>query len=298
MTRSGPDWRDAVARAIGAFADVRWSDAGASPWARAWRVEAGARTFFVKESSGRFADMLDAEADGLRALAATNAVRVPAIVAAGSAGDTAFVVLEHFPPGAIRDDASLGAALAALHRSRAPHGPARERFGWHRDNWIGGTPQRNGWSDDWSSFFADARLAPQLALAARNGHAGTLQRHGERLLVMLPAVLRGHEPAPSLLHGDLWSGNAAGLPDGTPIIFDPAVYVGDRESDVAMAELFGGFGRDFHAAYRDAWPLDDGYPLRRTLYNLYHVLNHLNLFGGGYLAQAERAIGTLLAAVR
>jgi len=298
MTRSEPGWRAAVVTAVGASADVRWNAAGASPWARAWRLETGARIFFVKEASGRFADMLDAEANGLRALAATSVVRVPAIVAEGTARDTAFLVLEHFDAAAFRDDRSLGAALAALHRSRTLHGPARERFGWHRDNWIGGTPQRNGWADDWGGFFGDKRLAPQLALAARNGHAGALQREGERLLATLPTLLRGHEPAPSLLHGDLWSGNAAGLPDGTLIVFDPAVYVGDREADVAMTELFGGFGRDFHAAYRDAWPLADGYSLRRTLYNLYHVLNHLNLFGAGYLAQAERAIATLLAAVR
>ena len=112
------------------------------------------------------------------------------------------------------------------------------------------------------------------------------------------AILDGHAPAPSLVHGDLWSGNAARLATGEPTIFDPAVYYGDRETDLAMSELFGGFGADFHAAYDDAWPRANGWKVRRTLYNLYHVLNHLNLFGGGYRAQAETMIGELLALVR
>jgi protein-ribulosamine 3-kinase len=116
-------------------------------------------------------------------------------------------------------------------------------------------------------------------------------------LAGLPALL-DHGPAPSLLHGDLWTGNLGYLPDGTPAVFDPAVYYGDREADLAMSELFGGFGRDFYAAYRDAWPLDAGYGTRKTLYNLYHILNHLNLFGGGYLGQARAMIDRLLAEIR
>ena len=299
MTRSEPGWRAAVVAAIGASADVRWSAAGASLWARAWRLETGARIFFVKEASGRFADMLDAEADGLRALAATGVVRVPAIVADGSAGDTAFLVLEHFDAGAVRDDAvawrragraASQAARLTARRASASAGIATTGSAARRSATAG--PTTGADSSVTSASRRNSRSLRATATRARcNGE-------GERLLAALPTLLRGHEPAPSLLHGDLWSGNAAGLPDGTPIVFDPAVYVGDREADVAMAELFGGFGRDFHAAYRDAWPLDDGYPLRRTLYNLYHVLNHLNLFGAGYLAQAERAIGTLLAAAR
>ena len=180
-------------------------------------------------------------------------------------------------------------------RARAAAPDDAPRFGWPRDNTIGTTPQVNAWGDDWAEFFRDRRIAPQLALAARNGHGGALQRDGERLLAAIPALLAGHAPAPSLLHGDLWSGNAACLATGEPVIFDPAVYYGDREADLAMTELFGGFGADFYAAYRDAWPLPDGYERRRTLYNLYHVLNHLNLFGGGYGAQAETMIARLLA---
>ena len=114
----------------------------------------------------------------------------------------------------------------------------------------------------------------------------------------LPAFFPGHEPLPSLLHGDLWSGNAAALAGGEPVIFDPAIYYGDREADLAMTELFGGFPPAFYEAYGAEYPLDAGYATRRQLYNLYHVLNHLNLFGGGYRVQAERMIAQLLAQVR
>ncbi len=204
---------------------------------------------------------------------------------------SAFLALEWLDFEGGGRDAELGRALAELHRVTG------REFGWHRDNTIGTTPQRNATADDWATFFRDRRIAPQLAFAADNGYRGRLQSDGERLLAAIPGLLAGHAPPPSLLHGDLWSGNAARLATGEPVIFDPAVYYGDREADLAMTELFGGFGADFHAAYREAWPIDAGYSLRRTLYNLYHVLNHLNLFGGGYLGQAEAMIRRLLAEV-
>ena len=177
------------------------------------------------------------------------------------------------------------------------HRTTRAEFGWVRDNTIGATPQPNTPDPDWVRFWARQRLGFQLALAARNGHGGALQRLGETLLGRLPDLL-DHAPAPSLLHGDLWGGNLGYMRDGEPVIYDPAVYYGDREADLAMTELFGGFGGDFYAAYREAWPLDPGYASRRDLYNLYHVLNHLNLFGGGYLGQALNLLGRLLAQVR
>jgi len=157
--------------------------------------------------------------------------------------------------------------------------------------------QPNGRNSDWAEFWATRRFGFQLSLAARNGFTGQLQTKGERLLDTLPALLN-HAPAPSLLHGDLWGGNIAFDTDGHPVIFDPAVYYGDRETDLAMTELFGGFGAEFYAAYRDAWALDPGYRTRKTLYNLYHILNHLNLFGGGYLGQALGMVEELLAQVR
>ncbi len=125
--------------------------------------------------------------------------------------------------------------------------------------------------------------------------ADQLQRLGEKLMDTLPAFFAGYTPQPSLLHGDLWSGNHAFLADGTPVIFDPAAYYGDRECDLAMTELFGGYSAEFYAAYRAAYPLDAGYATRRDLYNLYHILNHANLFGGGYTRQAEQMMQRLLA---
>jgi fructosamine-3-kinase len=178
-----------------------------------------------------------------------------------------------------------------MHRVRS------DRFGWHADNFIGATPQANDWAADWPRFFAERRLAPQLAMARDGGHGGRLLRDGERLLSRLDMLFEGHEPAPSLLHGDLWAGNCASDTAGNPVLYDPAVHYGDRECDLAMSELFGGFDAAFYAAYEAAWPLPPGRERRRDLYQLYHVLNHLNLFGGGYRGQAERLLAGLLAAV-
>ena len=183
-----------------------------------------------------------------------------------------------------------GRQLAAMHRN------GRERFGWHRDNTIGSTPQPNASSADWIKFWREQRLGFQLRLAARNGHGGRLQSQGEKLLECFPALI-DHDPQPALLHGDLWGGNLGYDSDGHPVIYDPAVYYGDREAELAMTELFGGFPGHFYAAYEEAWPLEPGYRVRKTLYNLYHILNHLNMFGGGYLGQAQRMIDRLLAEV-
>ncbi|MGB8408842.1 MAG: fructosamine kinase family protein, partial [Gallionella sp.] len=175
-------------------------------------------------------------------------------------------------------------------RSGAP-----SRFGFDHDNFIGTTPQPNGWKNNWIDFWRENRLGFQLRLAAQNGYGGQLQDLGVRLLDALPVFFNSYTPQPSLLHGDLWGGNHAYLPDGTPVIFDPATYYGDRECDLAMTELFGGYSAEFYAAYRAAYPPDAGYAVRRDLYNLYHVLNHANLFGGGYARQAEQMMQKLLA---
>ena len=282
----------AVALIGGAASSAQWVDLGGSSLNGTWRLELGRERYFVKTRAASRLAMLEAEAEGLRELARPGAMRVPEPVACDSRGDCAFLVLEWLDFSAGGRDAALGTALAQLHWTTA------EAYGWHRDNTIGTTPQNNERSKDWAAFFRDRRIAPQLVLAARNGHGGRLQRAGEQLLTAIPLLLAGHAPAASLLHGDLWSGNAARLASGEPVIFDPAVYFGDRETDLAMTELFGGFHSAFYAAYRAAWPIDAGYPVRRTLYNLYHVLNHLNLFGGGYGAQAAAMIGQLLAEAR
>lgn len=239
---------------------------------------------------------LDAEADGLAALAATGTVRTPAKVDAGETATEAWLELEYLELSTLdrAGGARLGEQLAALHRSFA----ADDRYGWPRDNFIGATPQSNQSHRSWAGFFAAERLRPQLALASAHGLPREWRDKGEKLCERLGAFFLDYRPAPSLLHGDLWSGNAGQLPDGTPAIFDPAVYRGDREADLAMSELFGGFPESFYAAYRLAWPLDAGYETRKTLYNLYHVLNHFNLFGSGYLNQAKRMIDKLLAELK
>jgi protein-ribulosamine 3-kinase len=172
------------------------------------------------------------------------------------------------------------------------------RFGFATNNFIGTTSQPNDWKVDWIDFWREQRLGFQLRLAAQNGYGGQLQRLGDKLMDALPAFFASHTPQPSLLHGDLWSGNHAFLADGTPTIFDPATYYGDRECDLAMTELFGGYSTDFYSAYRAAYQLDAGYARRRELYNLYHILNHANLFGGGYARQAEQMMQRLLADIR
>jgi len=198
---------------------------------------------------------------------------VPRVIDHGIKDGQAFISLEHLGLRGSGDSVALARMLAKLHRQTGP------RYGWHRDGYIGLSPQANAWADDWSEFWWSRRLAPQLA---RAGLRAEFLRH----------ALKGHRPAPSLLHGDLWSGNAGFIDDG-PVLFDPAVYYGDREADLAMSELFGGFAPEFYAAYEQELPLDEGYAWRKPLYNLYHLLNHLNLFGAGYRAQVEATLGLL-----
>lgn len=257
------------------------------------------RRYFVKLNDARHLPIPStwlrtgfiAEAAGLEAIAATNAIRVPRPIAHGSAGRHSYLVLEHLDLNGRGNARQLGEQLAALHRCTS------NRFGFAQDNFLGTTPQPNGWKDDWITFWRERRLGYQLRLAAENGHGGQLQRLGEKLMDELPAFFDGYAPPPSLLHGDLWGGNHGYIGDGTPVIFDPAAYFGDRECDLAMTELFGGYGADFYAAYRASWPLDAGYAVRKELYNLYHILNHANLFGGGYARQAEGMLQRLLAEV-
>lgn len=255
----------------------------------AWRLETGSGAVFLKTGPASSFDMFSAEAEGLEALAAPGAIRVPGVLAAGTAGNAAFVALEWLDLGRTTRDteARLGEQLAALHRSTA------DSFGWHRDNTIGLTPQHNDRSDDWVEFFREQRLGFQLQLAAENGFTGALQEQGAQLMKRLPVFFGSRSPEPSLLHGDLWGGNWASC-DGDPVIYDPAVYYGDRETDLAMTRLFGGFGRAFYDAYESAWPLQSGHRERSQLYQLYHVLNHLNLFGSGYLGRAQDLIQRLL----
>lgn len=266
---------------------------------RAWRLELGGtngetENFFVKQNRADRTEMFAAETEGLAELARNPELRIPAVITQGIAGDHAYLVLEYiaFGRGSTESAAQLGRGLAAQHRITAPS------FGWQRDNTIGSTPQPNPWAANWIAFYRDQRLGFQLELAQRNGASASLLCAGEQLQDALPRFFVDYTPQPSLLHGDLWGGNWGTDEHGTPVLFDPAVYYGDREADLAMTELFGGFPSDFYAAYNEAFPLDPGYRQRKDLYNLYHILNHFNLFGGGYADQALRMTERLLAAIR
>lgn len=260
----------------------------------AYRLQGVDKAYFIKLNHAGLIDMFAAEFAGLEELAATQTLKVPLPIVSGIAGQHSFLVLEYIKLGSAAKDTSqlLSAGLAALHRQTQPY------FGWHRDNTIGSTCQFNQANSNWCDFWRGQRLAKQLKLAAQNGYTGKLQTLGECLLANLELFFGNYQPLPSLVHGDLWGGNWGVDQIGRPVIFDPACYYGDRETDLAMTELFGGFSQDFYAAYQASWRLDDGYALRKTLYNLYHILNHLNLFGGAYLSQAENVTAKLLAEIR
>jgi fructosamine-3-kinase len=229
--------------------------------------------------------MFTAEAEALEVIANPGVIRVPQYITHGESNGTAFLVLEHLPLDGRGSFAELGKSLARLHAVTSAS------FGWHRDNFIGATPQKNTVVADWSDFYRDQRLGYQIELAQSNG----LTLPGsEKLLKKICLFFDSYHPSPSLLHGDLWSGNVSFLKvSGEPVVFDPACYFGDRECDLAFTEMFGGFPPEFYAAYQSEWPLAEGYPLRKHLYNLYHELNHYNLFGGSYADQARNTIARL-----
>ncbi|MDT8407864.1 MAG: fructosamine kinase family protein [Methylococcales bacterium] len=258
---------------------------------QAYRLHGTPKDYFVKLNQVHFQAMFAAEAKGLKELVATATVRVPEALCCGVVEGQAYLVLEYLPlAGRVSgSERWLGQQLALLHAIEQPG------FGWHLDNSIGSTPQPNPFYQDWVAFWREQRLGFQLKLAKAQGYGGKLQDSGQRLLEQLPVFFQDYRPQSALLHGDLWSGNQACLADGTPVIFDPACYYGDHEADLAMMELFGRPGADFYAAYREHLAIDAGFKIRKTLYNLYHILNHLNLFGSGYQYQAERMIDLLLA---
>lgn len=251
------------------------------------RLSSGERVF-LKENSSRYAGLFAAEAAGLRALRCDEGPRIPEAYADWVEGDRQFLLLEFIESGHKAEDfwEDFGRRLARLHARRAA-----DRYGFDGDNHIGASPQPNSWDASWPHFFADRRLAFQMELARRNGYGrerwfDALAGLIERIPELLP------EPQhPSLLHGDLWGGNFMVGSDGHAVLIDPAVYYGGREADIAMTELFGGFGSRFYAAYDAEWPLSPGYAERKELYNLYHLLNHLNLFGGSYASSVAAIVG-------
>lgn len=250
------------------------------------------KVYFVKTNRAGLGDMFSAEAKALAEIAKSKTIRVPIPICTGDEEEHSFIVMEYLSIGGACDQIKLGEQLAAMH------GFTKQQYGWDIDNTIGATPQQNRWCESWVDFWREQRLGYQLTLAANNGFKGELQVLGEKLLVEMPVLFTDREIEASMLHGDLWGGNMAGLSDGSPVIFDPAFYYGDREADLAMTYVFGGFSKDFYASYNNAFPLDDGFDLRKTFYNLYHIINHLNLFGGGYQAQAIGMLKRVLSEIR
>ena len=271
-----------------AIVDAKPRAVGGGDISSAWQVFTKGAAIFLKTGPLEFLEIFSAEAEGLEELRQADGVRVPDVLAYGQSAKDAYIALEwmDFSGRDLAAEVLLGTQLALQHRR------LDKRFGWHRDNMIGTTPQLNDREDDWIRFFRERRLLVQLQLAESNGFGGDLLREGAQLAKNLESLFDGYLPEPSLLHGDLWGGNWSSV-SGVPVIFDPAVYYGDRESDLAMTRLFGGFGSGFYRAYEDAWPLAEGHGERVALYQLYHVLNHLNMFGGSYLSRALSLIREL-----
>ena len=249
------------------------------------KLSDGQRQFFVKTNTANRSNMFAAEAIALQQIQETKTIRVPQPICWGVAGDGAYIVMENLELGGCQNWEAMGQNLAAMHRVTSDRG-----FGWDRDNTIGVTPQINHWTKNWLNFWSEHRLGFQIRLAKRKGWHCNIPE--EKIYATVPKFFRDYQPQPAMVHGDLWGGNAAFV-DSEPVIFDPALYFGDREVDLAMTELFGGFPAAFYRAYHATYPLDQGYQQRKTLYNLYHILNHFNLFGGGYGSQANRAIEEL-----
>src|SRR5919199_823518 len=264
-----------------------------------YSISSSSRAYFAKINQASQIAMFEAEALGLQQMRATQTIRVPEPICWGTEGNSAYIVLEWLDLGSRGGERAweeMGRKLAAMHKYTPPkllggEDPnstlLRGVFGWDINNTIGSTVQINNWTANWAEFWAEHRIGYQLKLAKRRG--GHFPQ-GERLLEMIPELLAGYEPQPSLVHGDLWGGNAGVTSAGEPVIFDPATYFGDREVDIAMTELFGGFPALFYRGYNQVWSLDGGYERRKSLYNLYHILNHFNLFGGSYESQANQMI--------
>lgn len=244
--------------------------------------------WFIKINKPSLRAMFDAELSGLNEIQNSQSIKTPSAIASGKTNQYSFLVLEHLPLSSTINQAQTGIQLAQMHQSIS------NNFGWHRNNTTGTTEQSNKTHDSWVNFWREERLVFQLELALHKGYSTKAYESGLMLAETLSVFFSTYTPTASLLHGDLWSGNCGTDENNVPVIFDPAVYYGDRETDIAMTELFGGFNSEFYATYDNTFPLDNGYSTRKTLYNLYHILNHFNLFGGGYASQAENMTQSLL----
>jgi protein-ribulosamine 3-kinase len=256
------------------------------------KAETGLVAFLKWAHDATSSLMFEQEARSLDALRTAGSVRIPVVLGRGDSADAPWLMLEWLEPGRPSADtwAQLGRALARLHAVRGAG------YGWDSDNFIGSLPQQNTWSDDWAVFWRERRLLPQLRLAYNAGYFNTSERRRfEKLLERLDVLLEAARgDGPSLLHGDLWSGNVHVLTDGQPALIDPSAYYGHREVDLAMSELFGGFQPDYMRAYSEVWPVEAGYQgARRAVYQLYYLLVHVNMFGASYVPTALSTLGRI-----
>ena len=256
---------------------------------QAWKVsDNNNQSWFIKTNHAHQLPMFEAEYQGLEILYHSNSIRIPKPIHYGVVKNHCYLVMEYISMHGRDQPHLMGEQLAYMHQNQT------DLFGWAINNTIGTTQQRNNQNRSWVNFWKDERLRHQLDLALHNGLSQDAYEKGFELSENIDVFFNQYQPKASLLHGDLWGGNIAYDEQNQPVIFDPAVYYGDHETDLAMTELFGNLGAEFYDGYREHFPIDSGYSVRKTLYNLYHILNHYNLFGGGYGSQAERMIDMLL----
>lgn len=255
---------------------------------RAYKLSTNRGSLFLKYTVSAPDDFFEKEADGLNELSlAGSSLRVPEVIAAERpAGNRpGFLLLEYIEEGRKGDSFTFGAEMARLHQT------GNKTFGLTYDNYIGSLPQQNGKYDNWISFFIEKRIEPQLKRAIDAGIlSGDIASKWNRLAGKLPGIIPACKP--SLLHGDLWSGNYLFDKTGTAVLIDPAVYYGHPEVDLAFSKMFGGFSIDFYRGYESLSPLERGFEERVPIYNLYPLLVHVNLFGGHYTSQAERILSS------
>lgn len=247
---------------------------------QAFKLSDGKQRFFVKVNSNDQLANFTAEAEGLKHLAASKIFRLPTVICCGRVATHSFLVLEHISMNQGNEYSwqRAGEKLAQLHQQET-----QQMYGWQEDNFIGTTPQANMWHRKWCQFFAEQRIGIMLQRLAEQGHH---LANIEQSISSVKSLLAGHQPTASMLHGDLWHGNI-GFHHEQAILFDPAFYFGDRETDIAMTELFSRFPAAFYQGYNSVWPLEEEYEYRKSVYQLYHILNHALLFGGHYLESAK-----------